>query len=492
MAFQARYNNDLVNVTVDHNDVVLVIQSSDNDQYRQEFPIACICSAQWTDQLDSHTPSSRLSLCMYTSLTYPPDNDRSSETKASLQTYEFVVSFPDEGQAIASQQELTLKLPPFQNANDDTLIYAFVNPASGQQQGLSLWETVVAPVLKAGGFKTENMTLILTKAGKVREQAQSLAQNWLASPKEQKKLVLCMGGDGTVHDLINGMADTLENQPEKVDVQLGVVPAGSGNAFALSLASGKLLDAGDAALRIIRGQTRPFYLMDVGVGQANKNVAQRDGSHWVDEFQLGEDAQQHRRLLLVVMSWGFHAQIVSKSRYLRYVMGNKRFSLVAMLLLFFLHHYQGDLVLRQTQRYDHESQSFKPAGSEKDKHTVTLSSNDAEGGFTYFLTTKQASLEPGFNITPLASPFSHDMDVLCMRQATTDQLKQVAVQAFQGGKHLDHPSVDYFKAKELFLRVHEATDLCFDGEIVSVKSMDVIHLRLVDDAERKAKFYVFN
>src|SRR5512146_1688940 len=45
------------------------------------------------------------------------------------------------------------------------------------------------------------------------------------------ELVVAMGGDGTVHEVVNGLMQVpAENRP-----QLGIVPVGSGNDFAYSL-----------------------------------------------------------------------------------------------------------------------------------------------------------------------------------------------------------------------------------------------------------------
>ncbi|KAI8065108.1 ATP-NAD kinase-like domain-containing protein [Gongronella butleri] len=380
---------------------------------------------------------------------------------------------------------------PNHASHASTRVHAFINPASGRQQARDVWSGTVAPMLSAAGFTVAHSAdgdkLIETRADGVRQQARDLAQKWVKEADQGElahvHLVLCLGGDGTVHDLVNGFSDVLEKQAHKMVVQLGVIPCGSGNAFALSLGADQLPAIQTATLKVVRGDTKPFFLMDVSVCQVDK--AHAKSQDWADHV-LPPATQDARRLLLVVMSWGFHAQIVAKARYLRYIMGNRRFSLVAMLLLLFMHQYQGDLVLKHAQKYNRDENAVQG-----EKQTIALSSKDPEGGFTYFLSTKQSSLEPGFNVMPLASPFSHDMDILCMRNATADQLKEVAGLAFQGGKHMDHPSVHYYKAKELLLRVHQATDLCLDGEVVAVNAMDVVHLKLVDAQDRNTTFTVF-
>jgi diacylglycerol kinase (ATP) len=69
-------------------------------------------------------------------------------------------------------------------------------------------------------------------------------------------LVVAAGGDGTVHEVINGLMQV----PEKKRPALGIVPLGSGNDFANIL--GVPADPAQALLAAIDGQMHP---MDVGL-----------------------------------------------------------------------------------------------------------------------------------------------------------------------------------------------------------------------------------
>jgi diacylglycerol kinase (ATP) len=68
-------------------------------------------------------------------------------------------------------------------------------------------------------------------------------------------LVVAVGGDGTVHEVVNGLMQV----PEAIRPALGIVPVGSGNDFAHIL--GIPADPGEALLSAVNGQ---FHLMDVG------------------------------------------------------------------------------------------------------------------------------------------------------------------------------------------------------------------------------------
>ena len=68
-------------------------------------------------------------------------------------------------------------------------------------------------------------------------------------------LVVAVGGDGTVHEVVNGLMQV----PEATRPALGIVPLGSGNDFAHIL--GLPTDPGEALLSAINGQSHP---LDVG------------------------------------------------------------------------------------------------------------------------------------------------------------------------------------------------------------------------------------
>ncbi|RCH88152.1 hypothetical protein CU098_002119 [Rhizopus stolonifer] len=194
---------------------------------------------------------------------------------------------------------------------------------------------------------------------------------------------------------------------------------------------------------------------------------------WEDHVVHDTDPIQ----LLVVMSWGFHAQVVSKARYLRYLMGNQRFSWVAVFLLKFLYQYEGELVLNHVQQYC--LGEWQP---EQDKIKLTQ-----EKKFTYFLVSKQHSLEKGFKITPFASALTEDMDVLVLRDVDADTLTKASMDAFQGGQHVNSLEVEYFKAKQVLLRVKEKAELCLDGEIHQLPAKGVVDLQVISSG-----FTVFN
>jgi diacylglycerol kinase (ATP) len=91
------------------------------------------------------------------------------------------------------------------------------------------------------------------------------------------KLVIVAGGDGTVHEVINGlMAVPLEQRP-----RLGIVPLGSGNDFAFSM--GIPRDPAEALKKVFH---RQFQRIDVGAFDLN----QGSRAYFNNTFGMGFDA----------------------------------------------------------------------------------------------------------------------------------------------------------------------------------------------------------
>ncbi|KAI7896486.1 ATP-NAD kinase-like domain-containing protein [Mucor mucedo] len=391
-------------------------------------------------------------------------NIRPQDVKWHLRTLQFISVTGDDKQslsefAIQFQQEAL----PHRDELPKTRVIVVLNPTSGLQLATNYWKTVVQPMLVMGGFSESNITKIITESdGKTRALVQGVAQELT-----DHAIIISMGGDGTLHEIVNGLLDASPH----CRIRLGVIPVGSGNAFALGL---NIDNVEQATLRIIQGKKEePFYMMDVKLGHSHATA------NWQENIEYDETKQPTR--LLVVMSWGFHAQIVSKSRYLRYFMGNKRFSLVAMFLLKFLQQYPGELVLKNAMKYNAELERF--IDMEQD---VVL--NDE---FTYFIASKQHSLEKGFKIAPFSSPLKKEMDVVLLRRVDAETLTTASMGAFQGGIHVNSEPVEYYKTTDLLLRVKHKAELCLDGEIHDLPAKGVVHLKVIGSSSTESNFTVF-
>lgn len=85
--------------------------------------------------------------------------------------------------------------------------------------------------------------------------------------------VLALGGDGVIHEVVNGLMEL----PEPSRPQLGVIPLGSGNDFARTIDMPRN-DVEGAFARLVRGRVR-----DMEVGRVN-------GVHFMETLSFGLDA----------------------------------------------------------------------------------------------------------------------------------------------------------------------------------------------------------
>ncbi|WP_199426887.1 diacylglycerol/lipid kinase family protein [Thermaerobacillus caldiproteolyticus] len=124
------------------------------------------------------------------------------------------------------------------------MYYFIVNKISGNGKGLKVWKKVE----KLLQGKRVNYQVRFTERPK---HAVEIAKE-LSS--EQCDAVVAVGGDGTVHDVANGLIDS--------NIPLGVIPAGSGNDFARALDIP--MDYKKALERILMGKQRKIDIGRIG------------------------------------------------------------------------------------------------------------------------------------------------------------------------------------------------------------------------------------
>jgi YegS/Rv2252/BmrU family lipid kinase len=150
------------------------------------------------------------------------------------------------------------------------------NPLSNQGQAASFLPTVKARV--AGNPEYD---LALTE---YHGHAIALAK---AAAEENFERVIAMGGDGTTHEVVNGLMQF----PEAQRPEVGIVPLGSGNDFTFSAG---LRGTPEEMLAIaLQG---PSHAVDIGLMEDNLNRRE----YWVNSLGIGFDA------LINIYSRGIH------------------------------------------------------------------------------------------------------------------------------------------------------------------------------------------
>jgi len=127
--------------------------------------------------------------------------------------------------------------------------YVILNPTAGRGAATRAWPTVRA-VLEGTGARVELAET--ARHGHATELAEAAARaGWPA--------IVAAGGDGTVHEVANGL---LRASDGVTTAALGIVPVGSGNDFALL--AGVPRDPAEAARRIAAGVERRVDVGRVG------------------------------------------------------------------------------------------------------------------------------------------------------------------------------------------------------------------------------------
>ena len=133
------------------------------------------------------------------------------------------------------------------------MFHIIMNPVSGKKKALKNFEKVESLLVD------RNVEYEVHKTCAVRD-AEDITRH-LTGQGENDLVVF--GGDGTLHEVLNGI-----EKPE--ECRLGLVPSGTGNDFAEKL--GIPLQADKAMLRILDGEAKPIDYLDVG-GVRCMNVA---------------------------------------------------------------------------------------------------------------------------------------------------------------------------------------------------------------------------
>jgi diacylglycerol kinase (ATP) len=125
-----------------------------------------------------------------------------------------------------------------------------VNPASGHRRGLKVLEQV-RPIFEAAGADLD------VKLCERPRHAFQLAQKLDAEPYQACCVI---GGDGTIHEVVNGLMSCGANTV----IPLGLIPAGTGNTlhFHQQAATSPL----EATKRILAGRTGPMDVARVTMG----------------------------------------------------------------------------------------------------------------------------------------------------------------------------------------------------------------------------------
>ena len=266
-----------------------------------------------------------------------------------------------------------------------------VNPEAGRGLGRELGPAVAGYLAELGV-----PTRILNSTGQGDVEAKVRA-----ALAEKPPVVIVAGGDGTVHEAVNGWLKAGGGAP------LGVIAVGTGNDFAkmLNLSS----DWREACWRIARGETR---LVDAG----------RCNDYY---FANG-------------LGIGFDAQVALEANGIRWIRGNAVYGIALAKILLLQH-------TRPTVRVRHDGEAF-----ETDITLLTVNNGRVEGGA--FVMAPDAEIDDGL------------FDVVVAKGMGRLGILQLLPQVLKG-EHMHHPKVMKFRTGKLSIESDQPLAVHADGEL---------------------------
>ncbi|HEY3644814.1 MAG TPA: diacylglycerol kinase family protein [Gammaproteobacteria bacterium] len=256
-------------------------------------------------------------------------------------------------------------------------------------------------------------TRILNSAGP--GDVQTKVQAALA---EKPKLVIAAGGDGTVHEAVNGWMRAGGGAP------LGVVPVGTGNDFV------KMLDLThdwrEACWRIVRGDTRR---VDVGrcTGTYERPGRQDAGRDGCTDFFFANS-----------LGIGFDAQVALEANKIRWIRGNAVYGLALAKILTLMHS-------TPEVRIRHDGEKLATPIT-----LLTINNGRVEGGA--FVMAPEAEIDDGL------------FDVVVAKGMGRLGVLQLLPQVLKG-QHMSHPKVVKFRTGRLSVEADVPLPIHADGEL---------------------------
>lgn len=247
---------------------------------------------------------------------------------------------------------------------------------------------------------------------KMRGDARKLAQQAATDGRP----VIIVGGDGSVHEVINGLLSAGGTQP------LGIVPAGTGNDFAWN----NLKLPRDPAAAIERAFTGTPISVDAGIA---------NDQYFANSFSVGLDADI--------------AKVAERMKRLPFMQGATLYYTTSLRQLFFGY-------------------------SKCPWLNVTIDGQSGEGVQRHVLVavTNGPTYGGGFRINPQADPADGLFDVCAIRYIPRMRALTL-LPVVKKGEHASEPEVAFHHARTVRIECPNGVNAQMDGETMSATTYDV-------------------
>ena len=269
------------------------------------------------------------------------------------------------------------------------------NPYSGKKQGKKICDNI----LNVFEYKNINHHIIqTTHHNHPYEIANSIDVNEFIG-------ICIIGGDGTMHEVINGLMNRTHNQ----QLPVGLIPGGTGNSFMHDL---NCLDPIDAAEKISNLEIRKIDIMKI-------------------------ETDTQKIYSYNVAGWGMPPDINILAEKMRWL-GFQRYNIASLIEIMRFKKRQCDLII------NNENIS--------DDYSFVLCCNTIHTG-------------KGMKIAPKAKVDDGLMDVIAVKKTNRLKLFSLFPKIFSG-KHIEDPLVSYNQVDAISISPKNNTNLIVDGEII--------------------------
>ena len=217
--------------------------------------------------------------------------------------------------------------------------------------------------------------------------------------------IVVIGGDGTMHEVINGMLARSDNKK----IPIGLIPGGTGNSFMHDL---NCLNPIDAVNQIIKMKTRKIDLVKI-----------KTDNKIIYSFN--------------VSGWGMPPDINILAEKMRW-MGPQRYNIASLI----------------------EIMKFK-----KRKCRLIINDKNILDDYSFVLCCNTIHTGKGMKIAPKAKLDDGLMDVVAVKKTNRLQLLKLFPKIFSGN-HINHPVVKYNQVKSISIKPDINSALIIDGEIL--------------------------
>ncbi|KAF2770978.1 hypothetical protein EJ03DRAFT_269657 [Teratosphaeria nubilosa] len=177
-----------------------------------------------------------------------------------------------------------------------------INPFGGQGNAQKLWTTQMEPIIAAARCAVDVEKT--THRGHAVEIAEAL-------DVDAYDVVACASGDGTPHEVFNGLAKQKEPRRALRKVAVALLPCGSGNAMSLNLNGTDSPSL--AAVGIVKGVRTPLDLMAVTQGKQRYYSFLSQAVGIIAESDLGTESL--RWMGSFRFTWGILVRMLGKTTY---------------------------------------------------------------------------------------------------------------------------------------------------------------------------------